>query len=679
MDSIAQKAQETFAKNMAHFQVFHPDLYEKLAAYEKAVAGGHYTPRYELEYKDEGYFDVLEPATGRWLYGMDSAKHADVIAESIDYGKTDNLFETFREFPVDENAMRQYESFSLDESAMPTIAPIVRYILPLTDKHRTTMKKIYKFIFLGVGLGLHITKTDSKIDSDVYLIIEDDLELFRLSMFVTDYTRLARNNKVVIYAVFEEDEIFRQKVYAFLKERFVYNHYLKFFPLLSHDTARLKQIQATIISMNYLKFPHSAMLQVFLRPYRYILEAYRYSNIEALKKERYFGGRPLLLLGAGPSLQKNIEWVRRYQDRFVIVTVSAAMGKLEQAGIRPELILHVDGFKESMKHLERVADLGYFDESIPFFSSFTWPDFAKAFQKERVCLFQAAAQIKKDFGQITASNVGLMMCAMGMMFGAEEIYVLGVDLALEPETGATHIDGHVHAKQLDITKETALEERISFHKTVLKTAGNLRDEVPTTPNYMAAVNEMDIITQGLLQEGQHIYNLSDGARLYGMTPKRVEEVEVERFAVLDKEAVKKELFERLLDVSEVGLREEELEIVRGRIAHADYILGLLEKFSARKFNNIDIYHYELLGLFLDILVEERREEVIDANDMVTVYLQLIGGYLFDFINTREIDNPKHHIKKINKLFTEQFSRFISFYKERLEAFVEAYEKNPPKA
>ena len=47
-------------------------------------------------------------------------------------------------------------------------------------KDYDTMKLIEKYIFIGVGLGIHIELTHKKIKSEEYFIIEDDLELAEL-------------------------------------------------------------------------------------------------------------------------------------------------------------------------------------------------------------------------------------------------------------------------------------------------------------------------------------------------------------------------------------------------------------------------------------------------------------------------------------------------------------------
>lgn len=672
---IEQEAQTLFQKNILYFQAEVPDVYEKLMAFENATANGHYSAKYNLEYKEEGYFDVQETESGKWLYGINSKEHAQIIADNIDFSKQENLFETFRDLKFTQESLKHYESMDIIDSSLTTIAPIVHYTNQYASKETTTMKKIYKFVFMGVGLGLHLITIHQKINAVTYLIVEDDLELFYLSLFVTDYQLLNNNGATLIFSIFDDEEAFRYKVYAYLRDMPVYNHYLKYFLLLSHSAEKLKIMHSAIISQDYLKFPHSAVMQVYLRPLEYLREQYKFISINALKKASIFQTNPVLVLGAGPSLQKEIAWVKSNQEHFIIIAVSAALGLLEKNNIKPDIIIHVDGFEASMKHLDKISSMGFFDESISLFASFTYPEFAQAFKKENMYIFQAAASIKKNFGHITASNVGIMSYVLAIYFGAKEIYMLGLDMALDAKTGQTHLEGHTHSKSLDIKHKLDLEEDINYHETVLTTKGNFLDEIPTTPHFIASLMEIKGIVRNLQKEYQHSFNLSDGAYISNTTPMKSEDVEIDKLPQLNKKQLFKDLKTTFESASEVGLTQEEYKEIEQRVVHANNILKRINKFKTLKFSTIDQYHYDLLGLFIDILTENDVEEAKDTNNIITLYIQMISGYLFDFINTKEIDNPKRHMKKLNKLLVSQLTRVVTYYKEFLENFLKSVENH----
>lgn len=63
------------------------------------------------------------------------------------------------------------------------------------------MKKIEKFIFLGTLLGRHIPRIAQKVDAEAYLVLERNIEIFRLSLFTVDYTILAQ--KGVVFSIMD--------------------------------------------------------------------------------------------------------------------------------------------------------------------------------------------------------------------------------------------------------------------------------------------------------------------------------------------------------------------------------------------------------------------------------------------------------------------------------------------
>ena len=673
MEAIQQQTQDLYNKNILFLQTKQYHIYEKIMAFENAVENNFYLPKYELEYKEDGYFDVMEKETGKWLYNIDSNKHADAIVDSIDYSKEDNLFETFRELHFTDEEIQEYENLDLTESSLATIAPIIHYTDQYASK-TTTMKKIYKFIFMGVGLGLHLPKVHQKLHSNVYFIIEDDLELFYLSLFTCDYESLTDSGANLHFSIFEDEESFRSQAFAFLRDMPIYNHYLKYFLLLSHSDEKLKAMHSVIISQDYLKFPHSAVLQAFLRPLEYLQNKFKFVNLNKIIDSKKFEKHNILVLGAGPSLQKNIDWIKKNQNRFLIIAATATMRLLEKNAIKPDILVHIDGFEASMKHLENIESMQFFDDSIALFSTFTYPRFSLAFNRKNLYIFQAAVSIKENYKFITASNVGIISCVLPVMFQAKDIYILGLDMALDAKTGQTHLADHVHSRQLDIKHKLDLEENIDYHNSVLFTKGNFTDEVPTTPNFLSSLMEIKGILQNMMSPEQHIFNLSDGAAIENTRALKIDAIQTDTLPSEDKSLLTKELKELFETSSTIGLTEPEKGHIKERIKHADNILELLQSFQAMKFSSIDIFHYELLGLFINILAEDNVREAEDTNGVITLYIQMASGYIFDFINTKEITNPKKHIKKLNKLLTTQMIKLVQYYRDFLEDFLKNIEK-----
>lgn len=152
---------ETFNKNMEYFEQNQPNIYSKLASFDSAVEQGLYTNKYDMVFNNN-YFDVRELSTNKYLYSDNSNKYAYEVSKKFD-------------------------------------------------------NSVDKFIFFGIGLGLHIDQIDKKVNAKSYLIIEDDLELFKLSTFITPYYELVKRSELY-FSVFEGDEEFSNIVTEFFDD-----------------------------------------------------------------------------------------------------------------------------------------------------------------------------------------------------------------------------------------------------------------------------------------------------------------------------------------------------------------------------------------------------------------------------------------------------------------------------
>ena len=92
MDEITLKALNTFTKNLKYLEEHHKPIFEKIALLNHLIDEGQYTEHYALEYKDEGYFDILELETNEFLYKSNSLEAAKRMANAIDMKRMGAVF-----------------------------------------------------------------------------------------------------------------------------------------------------------------------------------------------------------------------------------------------------------------------------------------------------------------------------------------------------------------------------------------------------------------------------------------------------------------------------------------------------------------------------------------------------------------------------------------------------------
>ena len=274
--SLEELALLTFKKNIAYFEKEQKLVYEKLAAFDAAVEGGHYHSKYDLVI-NEDYYDILELSSANYLYSSNSDEYAKKAARSIDFRKDTNVFECFRKMEVKHEDLDKYEKVDITQNNFSALAPILDYI-NLNKSQDINLERIQKFIFFGVGLGGHILSIDEKINAELYFIVEDDLEVFRLSLFTAPYYKLAQTSQL-IFSVFDSNQEFSQSAAVFLDTDFQNNHYIKYYPMLSHSEEKLKQFHLKITTQSHNLFYYNAILEQYLRPISYLKHGYNFLNL----------------------------------------------------------------------------------------------------------------------------------------------------------------------------------------------------------------------------------------------------------------------------------------------------------------------------------------------------------------------------------------------------------------
>ena len=655
--SIEQIAMKNFHNNLEYFQKEQPRVYEKITAFENAVANGYYQEQYELEYKDEGYFDVKEKSTSNYLYGTNSNEYAKALAKSVDYRKEDNIFIVSPRFEYSKEYLKNSKNDSLEENGIAGIAYIIDFINKKLPKD-STMTKLEKYIFFGVGLGLHVKEIDKKINSDFYLLVEDDLELFRLSMFVTDYSKLARHSSLY-FCIFEEDSVAKTIMTLFLEDGFMHNHYIKFLQTLHLDESKIRTFQEVVASQTHQLFPYHAYFKKYLTPLEHLKNGYKFLNLNS----DIFKGKKVLLLAAGPSLEKNLKWVKEHHKSFITIALTSTLGTLEKEGIIPDIITHLDPFKEgSLPHLQRLKNKDYFKKPICLFGSQTPPELVEMFDKKRVFIFENGTSYKKGFGSVTATCVGSMSYAISLALGSSEIYLLGLDLAIDEKSGSTHTSTHSHREKLDLSRLDKLEKEFSFKKSLIKVKGNFKDEVLTTPNFYMSIENIIINNSKNKKDYQKVYNLSDGAFFANTIPTKIEDI------VLKDDCKKETLFKEFLDISSDELTYEEVESIKSMYQHSQKIKDILSRHRLKKYKTKEEYQYSLMSLSLDITAD-RSIEASFLNIVLLRYMQYIYPYIFDFLNTKEIKYSKESIKHIDTLLVKYMKKIVEVFEVRLEYFL----------
>ena len=207
---------------------------------------------------------------------------------------------------------------------------------------------------------------------------------------------------------------------------------------------------------------------------------------------------PAIVVSAGPSLNKNIQELKKAKNKAFIVAVDTAVKPLVKAGIIPDLYVIVDGLKP--------LDLFDFEEArqIPLMPSLSsaYDILArhtgkKFFYFEGTMLaFNLMAMNGISFSSVSCGgSVACSAFSLVYKLGFSTIILVGQDLAL---TGnKTHADG---------TFQEKMEEIDTSHCIMVE--GNYEEKVPTRGDFKLYLDWFNYYIEGC--EDIHVINATEG-------------------------------------------------------------------------------------------------------------------------------------------------------------------------
>lgn len=654
MEDINAQITQNFNDNIEYIKQEHPKLFEKLSAFDTAVAQGHYQEKYDLVFEN-GNFDVLERSSNNYLYNKKTDIHTQKSLDSIDYSTEHNCFETFvRQNYTDDmiKALKKEKKNAPLKSHLFYTAELVH----LANKYESnTLHSLDKFIFFGTGLGLHIPAIAEKIKGSVYFIVEDDLELFRLSLMCMNYKKIAQTAKL-FFAVFEDDTDYAHTAESFLKEQYYLNHYIKYFQLLSHSEDKANKFYLALSSQPDLKFLFNDYLTNLIRPLEVISQDYNILSREFNFKKGFFHNKPFMLIASGPSLQKNIEFLKEHAQNFIIVAASSSLSYLEQNDIQPQIVLHLDPFDPSIQSFTRLKSLSFLDNSLLFASMHTPMQILQMLKKENVFLFEAGSSYKEKALNLSSACVGSLGYYLLTMLKASEIYLLGLDLAVDSVSGANHIEQHQDAEVFKLESTLDDTNELSYKNDLLEIEGNLREKVFTTPHFFASVNLINNYFFQLVKPFQKIYNLSDGALYKQTTPLEVQNIrEMEPLPASTYAKLKTHVQKHSLR----NFSSKELHSLKEKLS---FSVQLKDQIS--QIDPLHLIPKEYVAKIHDFISGSNNLSTYEISRVLDSYLYVTLHFVYHFLNNAHTSTKD--LQEIDRILKENILELINYYIDSLE-------------
>lgn len=389
-------------------------------------------------------------------------------------------------------------------------------------------------VIVGISNGVHIERIMEEVPKTANILIyEPSLELFRREIEEVDLSFLFQLDIPVGVIVegfneVEMDVYFHRMIsYDNMTSLKYYEsgNYAELFPEKVENFVKQLHQHVYTQGVNWNTFARYTSIKAknVFHNLPYLYEGYSAEQLKGILPEDV----PVIVVSAGPSLNKNLMDLKKAVGKACIIATDTAMKPLLNAGIVPHLFVIVDGLKPGLlfqhKDISKVPMVTMTEVSVESMKSHK----GKKFFYYSGSPFEH--QLLKDLGEKeqadrtlpnfeTGGSVATTAFTLGRYMGAKTIILMGQDLAL---TGnRTHADGTFQDKMDEVT----IDKNDSFYMDVeaidggmVTTRGDLKVYLDWFEKYIKKwddVTTVDATEGGALIHGSKVMTLKNAIKKY---------------------------------------------------------------------------------------------------------------------------------------------------------------------
>ena len=302
----------------------------------------------------------------------------------------------------------------------------------------TREKKPYYLVSYGIGLGLHIMPLLEYYEPEVFVLLESDLEVVHFSTYTFDWEKFwtfMHERKKKIRIIFEKEAgMMLQKLNGTISGECL----LGLDGVMSFPHSHTPVLDVVFNEFNSAKTANLASFIGFIvDEYNMMKNSFRNlrpGTKRVLNQVRKKAKVPVIIVGSGPSLEENIEWLRAAQDKAIIISSGSSMAVLLKHGIKPDFQAVLERAKAVYDRHKEAAEEYDFKDVHAVMTSTIWPGI-DGFFKDVIYFFRPALSPLGIFCQDTAEilqgegpQVTNTAFAFARRLDFSEYYLLGIDL-----------------------------------------------------------------------------------------------------------------------------------------------------------------------------------------------------------------------------------------------------------
>ena len=524
-------------------------------------------------------------------------------------------------------------------------------------------------IMAGIGSGVHIEKLLEKTDIKNLIIIDCDYSALNASMYIIDWEKIIRFYNQPDYSInfFIGNEAFKV-AYSLINEIALNHRYQAYYiPYYTHYNSPffddikkhfLDKIQLISQGLGFIDDELNSLRKT-LKNLDHNIPVYMGSN-DIPKNSTLF------IVASGPSLDNDIEYIKKHKDDVVIFSCGTALRILEKNGITPDFHFEIEREEEihdvlqqyTSKHIrDKVALVGL---NVLYDKVFT-EDF-----KESYLYFRStdtgASIIPNNIPKLFHTNPTVTNGAISFAteFNWDKIYLFGADM------GFKDINKH-HSK--DAFMYSPKNKTFDWHSEPGTNVTNHLEanfggeKIYCTSVFFWTKQKIENI---LVDKVNTVHNCSDGVKIKYTIPFHAKDIVIEK--------TKKKKAIKAIKKNFKDLKTNEAKFKENYTKQVELFYTMIDNIKA-EISNKDIKSFEDIFMILDrsfniIKVSNQKNDTIKVVqkdfDIKSVSTNLLKGtitscYLLIYSHCLATNN----LKKAIKFATKSFS-IIALYLEDLK-------------
>ncbi len=522
-------------------------------------------------------------------------------------------------------------------------------------------------VFFGFGLGYHVSEYLSKYPNATVLVIEEDLEIIKTVFSLVNFSQVLNYKNFHVVSGLTPIQM-----YPYLFNFFNQSHLLQFLSSINMVQNSISVSGNKVFYVNILKMlkeavtnvlalygndPHDSLIgiQMTLRNLATIVDN---PGIAELKDK--FKGKPGIVVSTGPSLNKNVEFLKGLDNKAVIVAPDATVKVLLKRGIKPaHMVTSLERVVATSKLFEGLTEEDVKDSYLSA-CPVVVPETYANFPGEKIIVYRNFATFKwidipKGILDIGPS-AGNMAFKVLEWLGCDPIILIGQDLAFTDDE-KTHAEGTHYGEKAESY----------LARGTIAVPGNYQETVKTSQTFSQFLRhyERDV----LAYKGKVINATEGGAKIEGTTLMTFQEA-IAKYVNDDIDTL--ETIKTNLKIPTSKIKKREVKELSKKLHDAiRFSDNLIEKLSLGVQHCLEFEEIVKTDLELEdatnlakcnelIKKIEKAQESFGSQEFYLIFMHYVQSYYIKA--SMDINHYKYKIKQstdLNKILVVKFKEFYS--------------------